>query len=91
MGSFAAMMVPLFMTLTFFLKNRKGQILCGLVTLCSLFLLFGSSSRAGFIGLVAAILFGMIIFAKKIIKSWKITLPIVLAMVLVMVGFNAMT
>lgn len=91
MGSFAAMMVPLFMTLTLFIKNKKQQLCCGLITICALFLLFGSSSRAGFIGLVAAIIAGIIIFGKKILRQWKVTIPILIAIAVVIVGFNAMT
>ena len=91
MGSFAAMMVPLFMTLTLFLRSKKQKLLCGVVTLCSLFLLFGSSSRAGFIGLMLAVLVGILMFGKKIVKKWKVTIPILIALAVVVVGFNAMT
>ncbi len=91
MGSFAAMMVPLFMTLTLFLRSKKQKLLCGFVTFCSLFLLFGSSSRAGFIGLMLAVLVGILLFGKKIIKKWKFTIPILIAIAVIIIGFNAIT
>lgn len=91
MGSFSAMMVPLFMTLTLFLRSKKQKLLCGCISICSLFLLFGSSSRAGFIGLMLAVLVGIFIFGKKIVKKWKVTIPILIALAVVVVGFNAMT
>lgn len=91
MGSFGAMMVPLFITLTLFLKDRKYRVVCGVMSLCSMFLLFGSTSRAGLIGLACSILVGICIFAKKIIKRWKIVLPIMIGFVVILFGFNFMT
>ena len=91
MGSFGAMMVPFFLTLTFFIRNKWQKLFCGVISLCAMFLLFGSTSRAGFIGLVAAILVGLVIFAKQIVRKWKITLPILIALVVVLFGFNFIT
>lgn len=91
MGSFGAMMVPFFATLTLFTKGKWQKVLCGIMSICAMFLLFGSTSRAGFIGLVAAIVVGIIIFAKVIAKKWKMTLPIMIAMVAILFGFNAIT
>lgn len=91
MGSFGAMMVPLFITLTLFLKDRKYRVVCGVMSLCSMFLLFGSTSRAGLIGLACSVLVGICIFAKKIIKIWKIVLPIMIGFIVILFGFNFMT
>lgn len=90
-GSFAAMMVPLFVTLTLFLKGKKNKIFCGIVSLVAIFLLFGSTSRAGLIGFGAALVIGIIVFARKIMRRWKVVLPVVLAAVLIVFGFNAAT
>ena len=43
MGSFSAMMVPLFLVLALFLKNRKQQIFYAVMTAIALFLLLGST------------------------------------------------
>ena len=91
MGSFGAMMVPFFVTLTLFMRNKWVKLFSGFMSLCSMFLLFGSTSRAGIIGLMVAVVIGMIIFGKKIIKSWKITVPVVIGLVAILFGFNAVT
>lgn len=90
-GSFAAMMVPLFVTLTLFLKGNKCKVFCGIMSLASIFLLFGSTSRAGLIGFGAALLVGVIVFANKIIKKWKVVIPVILVAVLIVFGFNVAT
>ena len=66
MGSFGAMMVPLFLVLALFLKDRKAKLFCGIMTVLSLFLLLGSTSRAGIIGLALATVCFIIFFAKKL-------------------------
>lgn len=91
LGSFAAMMVPLFITLALFIKGKKNKIFFGVISLLSVFLLFGSTSRAGLIGLAVAILFGLIIFARKIMRKWKVVVPVIFAAVVVVVGFNVAT
>ncbi len=90
-GSFAAMMVPLFVTLTLFLKGNKRKIFCGIISLASVFLLFGSTSRAGLLGFGIALIVGIIVFANKIIKKWKVVIPVVLVAVLIVFGFNVAT
>ena len=91
MGSFGAMVVPLFGILTLFLKNGRYKILCGIMLLCSMFLLFGSTSRAGLIGFACSTLVGICIFAKKIIKKWKIVLSIMIIFIAVLFGFDFIT
>ena len=91
MGSFGAMMVPFFLTLTFFIRNKWQKLFCGVISICAMFLLFGSTSRAGFIGLILAILVGIVVFGKKIIKKWKITLPVLIGLVAILFGFNFIT
>ncbi len=91
LGSFAAMMVPLFITLALFIREKKNKIFCGVVSLLAVFLLFGSTSRAGLIGFGLALVCGVVIFARKIIKKWKVVGPVLLLAVVVVVGFNAVT
>lgn len=91
MGSFGAMMVPFFMTLTLCTKGIKKKLTLGILMVCAMFLLFGSTSRAGLIGLVGATTVGLILFAKLIIKKWHFTLPVVGILVVILLGFNAMT
>ncbi|PHV70158.1 polymerase [Sporanaerobium hydrogeniformans] len=91
MGSFGALMVPLFATLCLYLKDIKAKVYCGFFMLCSLFLLFGSTSRGGLIGVALAFAVAVLIFSKNILKNWKFTLPVALALVVVVVGLNVMT
>ncbi len=91
MGSFGALMVPLFATLTIYIKDIRKKIYCGLFTLASLFLLFGSTSRGGLIGVALAAVVGFILFSKNIIKNWKLTLPVLGALVVIVVGLNFAT
>lgn len=90
-GSFAAMMVPLFAVLTVMVQGIKKKVLLGIITLASLFVLLGSTSRAGLIGLIGAILVGAIIFGKSIIKQWKKLLLVMMALIIVLVGLNGIT
>lgn len=91
MGSFGAMMVPLFVVLTLFVPGKKRKIFLAIISLAAMFLLFGSTSRAGLIGLVLAVICAIIVFAKQIIRKWKLVLPVILVFVIVLFGFNAMT
>lgn len=89
-GSFGAIIVPLFLTLVFFIPNVKYKLVFGFASFCSIILLLGSTSRAGLIGLVVSILLFVVIFVKRIIKRWKIVVPIILALGIVIVGLNSM-
>lgn len=91
MGSFAATMVPLFMALTLFVRGYKRKIVLGVITICSLFLLLGSTSRAGLVGVAISVLIAMIVFAKVIIRKWKLTVPVVIGLGVVLIGFNILT
>ena len=74
MGSFGAMIVPLFLVLSLFLKERKHKIFCGIMTVLALFLLLGSTSRAGIIGLALAAVCFIIFFGKKLVQHAKYTI-----------------
>ncbi len=91
MGSFGALMVPIFATLTLCIKGRKEKIILGVLTMASLFLLFGSTSRGGLIGTATAVVIGLILFSKKIITNWKMTLPMIVTLSIVLIGFNILT
>lgn len=91
MGSFGALMVPLFGTLAVCLKGTKEKIAYALLTIASMFLLFGSTSRGGLVGLVLAILVGGALLSRQIIKKWKIALPMFMGCLIVLVVFNLMT
>lgn len=91
MGSFAALMVPLFGTLTFWIKGKREKVFCGVLTIASLFLLFGSTSRGGLIGVGIAALLGSIIFSKMIIKRWRVIILISIAFLGIAIIFNILS
>lgn len=74
-GSFAAIVAPMFLILTLAEKKRRKKIIYGITALLSLWLLFGSTSRAGIVGFVISLLFAVIFFARIIRQKWKISLP----------------
>lgn len=90
-GSLTAMVLPILFGLTIFEKNIVKKIVLGLSSLLSLWLLFGSTSRAGIIGVCAVILFAIIIFGKLIFKKWKIILISFIAILLLSAGLNFAT
>ncbi len=91
MGSFGAMITPLFAVLTLYSKGKKSKICLGILTLMSFFLLFGSTSRAGIIGGAIALLVALVIFAKEIVRRWKLTVPIVGGFTILIIGLSLVT
>lgn len=91
MGSFGAMMVPLFLVLTLFLKDKKAKVFCGIATVVALFALLGSTSRAGIIGLILAAVCFLIFFAKKLAEHSKVTIACAAALIVFVLGVNIVT
>lgn len=90
-GSFGAMIVPLFTTLLLLVKGTKEKIILGVFTLASLFILLGSMSRAGLVGTGLALVVGIIIFAHQIVANWKKSLVVSAILLVVLVGLNFVT
>lgn len=91
MGSFTAMMIPLFTILTIVEKQLKSRILFGITALLSCMLLFGSTARSGIIGMVGIVVFAIIVFGKQLISHWKISGSVIAAVVLVIIGLSVVT
>jgi len=90
-GSFGAMVVPLFVVLMFRIRGMKRKVVLAGVTLAAVFVLLGSTSRAGLIGIILAMLAGMIVFARKMMIHWKRIIPIGLLAIVVLMGYNFAT
>jgi len=85
-GSFAALMIPLSFSLYFYQKKILYAILSILFVGLMVFIGVGSNSRAGILGVVAALLLIAILFRKQVIhKPLHIIIPFV---VLVIVGYG---
>ena len=91
-GSFAAIVFPILFCLTVFEEyDIIEKIKFGIGTLLSLWLLFGSTSRAGIIGIAASTIFAVIIFWNQIIKKWKALLIFFITILVIAVGLNFAT
>ncbi len=91
MGSFGAMMVPLFLVLALFLKDRKAKIFCGAAAVAALFALLGSTSRAGIVGVLLAAVCFVVIFAKKLKEHYKVTAGCAAALLILVLVVNIAT
>lgn len=91
MGSFGAMMIPFFAVLTIGVHGIKEKVALGLVTVCSGVLLFGSTSRGGLVGLVCAIVMGLIVFGRRLVKKKTHFIGMVIAIIMMIIGGNQLT
>ncbi len=91
MGSFAAMMVPLFLVLALFLKDTTTRIFCATAAAVALFALLGSTSRAGIVGLIIAMVCFSIFFAKKLKEHSKVTVGCVGILLVLVLLVNIVT
>ena len=89
-GSFAAIIVPLFLILALNAKTLRTRIALWGMELLSLWILFGSTSRAGIVGVMAALIFAVVFFWKIIVKHWKISLSAVAVVLAAIVGISFM-
>ncbi|MGN0649087.1 MAG: undecaprenyl-phosphate glucose phosphotransferase [Oscillospiraceae bacterium] len=87
-GSFTGLVIPLFTTMAIGEKKIAHKIVFALFDAAALFFLFASSARSGIVALAAALIVGIIVFAKVIIKRWKPLLAGVAAVAVVAVGAN---
>lgn len=87
-GSFTGMVIPLFATLAIGAKKIWQKLVCAAFALIALFMLLVSSARSGIVAVAAAVLVGLIVFARVLIRRWKITVSVVAAGAVLVVGAN---
>lgn len=87
-GSFVGLVIPLFSVMLIFDRKLSHKILFAVFDLLALFMLMGSSARSGFVAVAAALVVGIIVFARVIIKHWKRSLAVVGAGAILLVGAN---
>ncbi|MBS7368710.1 MAG: O-antigen ligase family protein [Oscillospiraceae bacterium] len=88
-GSFTGLVIPLFTTLALFEKKLGMRIACIVFDLLAAFMLLGSAARSGIVAVAAAAVVGIILFARIIAKHWKISVSVVEAAAVLLVGANA--
>ncbi len=91
MGSFAGMIVPLFTVLAFTSKKIIYKIVTALFALISVFMLLAGEARSGFVAVAAAAVVGLIVFARVLIRRWKITVSVLAAVLALVIGANFIT
>jgi hypothetical protein len=90
-GSFTGMVVPLFTTLALFSKKISHRIFCLVFDIAALFFLIASTARSGMVAVAAALVVGIICFARVIAKHWKISVSVVAAAVVLVIAGNFAT
>jgi len=90
-GSFVAIILPIIFCSMLIEDDVIYKIILGMGFLSSLFLLFGSTSRAGLVGIFVAILLGIFIFGNVIFKNKRHLLIGIASIAVVIIGLNFVT
>lgn len=80
-GVYTSFLIPMFSVLLLNAKKLYQYILYSLVLITSVISLFGSQSKAGFVSILVAALFILILLRKKLFKKWKLIFPIVIIII----------
>lgn len=86
LGSFYTLVIPALMGVYFKLKNKKLKIAVIVLTVLSVFALFGSRSSAGMTGLAVILLFSILLLMRKANK--KVVLVVIVGLLLAVGVFN---
>ncbi len=87
-GSFAAIVIPILFTAMILEYDVMYKMILGCGFLSSLWLLLGSTSRAGLVGVMGSIAFAVVIFAKVIFKNKKQLAIGIISILVCLVGLN---
>lgn len=90
-GSFAALVIPILIGALFHEDDIFLKLMVIAAIGCGIWLLFGSTSRAGLLGVAASVLLSIIVLWKVLFKSWK---PVVISigiLLVIVVGLNFAT
>lgn len=88
MGSFTGLVVPLLTVMSMYAENKLQRVLCIVFDAMALFLLVGSAARSGVVAVAAALVVGIVVFARQIAKHWKPCVILVASAAVVFVGAN---
>ena len=88
MGSFTGLVVPLLTVMAMYAETKLQRVLYIVFDAMSIFLLVGSAARSGVVAVVAALIVGIIVFARQIAKHWKPCVILVASAAVVFVGAN---
>lgn len=87
-GSYSALLFPLTLTLYLYQEKKRNSFLLGIFSCMMFFIWLGSKSRAGYVGIIFAMIIMAVLFRKIIVRSMKKILPLIAAFVLIVVLMN---
>jgi hypothetical protein len=90
-GSFAAIILPLSIAFYAMEKTKKSKIVAYCLIVLSISLWLGCNSRAGYVGVIAIIIFSIIFLRKEIIQHKKFVSAITFTTLIILIVFNAIT
>lgn len=90
-GSFVAVLLPILFCSMFIEDDIIFKIIIGLGFLATLWLLFGSTSRGGLVGVLGSIFIAIIMFGRLIFKNKKQLLIGIFSIVVIILGLNFIT
>lgn len=90
-GSFVAVLLPILFCSMFIEDDIIFKIIIGLGFLAALWLLFGSTSRGGLVGVLGSIFIAIIMFGRLIFKNKKQLLIWICSIVVIILGLNFIT
>ncbi|MFR4981122.1 MAG: O-antigen ligase family protein [Clostridium neonatale] len=90
-GSFVAVLLPILFCSMFIEDDIIFKIIIGLGFLAALWLLFGSTSRGGLVGVLGSIFIAIIMFGRLIFKNKKQLLIGICSIVVIILGLNFIT
>lgn len=70
-GSFTGLIIPLFTVMIIYSERKLYRVLFIIFDALAVFMLIGSTARSGIVALAAALIVGVIVFARVIAKHWK--------------------
>lgn len=88
MGSFTGLIIPLFTVMAMYSDRMLYRVLFIVFDAMAVFLLIGSTARSGIVAVAAALVIGIIVFARVIAKHWKPCVIAVASLAVVTVGTN---
>lgn len=88
-GYYAVLVIPILVALLFSAKKSWHRIAYGVLTITTLFVLFSSQSRAGFLALIFSIVVMLFFLRKQLLKKWKLFSGILVLAIAAFFTFNA--
>lgn len=84
-GSYSALLFPIFVVVSIFSKKKTGKIFWGILALINFLCAMGSGSKTFLGAFLVSFILALIFFRKKLKSGWKVLLG--LSLVLVISGF----